>query len=185
MTARKTPPTAKSSPPRRVSIARTADTTNPEHSPDATGPSTNGSSEPTPQPQTPRERPTPHSPVEVIVLGKKSVHKAEVKPLRDFGHALALRGNQLVIPNSPGAPAEVAIGFGEGGGTVKYLAKGEQPGERSIIIFTNSKMQEDLDRDKPGWRDRNWVIINNPKETQEAANMARIIAKERGTPIPD
>jgi hypothetical protein len=119
------------------------------------------------------------------VLGKKTVHKNEVKPLRDFGHALALRGNQLVTTRGTGAPAEVAIGFAEGGGTVKFLSEGEKPGERSVIIFTNSKMQKDLDETKPGWRDRNWVIINNPKETQDAGNAARIIAKERGTPLPD
>lgn len=183
MTAQKTPHTAKSSTPTRDSTVRTPGTPSPKSTPNASGPSTSGSDSQIQQPEIHPEHPTP--PKEVVVLGKRSVHKSEVKPLREFGHALALRGNQLVTNNTPGAATEVAAGFAEGGGTVKWLSPGEGPGDRPVIIFTNSKMQQDLDRDKPGWRDRGWLIINNPKETAEAANAARIIAKERGTPLPD
>lgn len=142
-----------------------------------------GNNSTTPQPEIQNEHPT--SPSQVVVLGKRSVHKTEVKALRDFGLALALRGNQLVTTDTPGAPAEVSEGFRQGGGTVMLLKAGETPGERPVIIFTNSKMQQDLDENKPDWRERGWLIINNPKETQEAANAARVIAKERGTPLPD
>lgn len=183
---RKTAPqiqiTAPPSLEQQATTASTASTTDPSTRPATSGPSKIGNESTTRQQGSP---PAPRTPQEVIVLGKKSANKNEIKPLRDFGHALALRGNQLVVTNGPGAPAEVAIGFTEGGGKVRYLAAGEQPGNRPVIIFTNSKMQADLDKQKPGWRKRGWIIINNPKETQEAANYARIIAKERGTPLPD
>lgn len=175
---------AKPSSPKTGTTARTADT-----GPQTTrsgqkidGPSKSGNESTIPQPD---RRPVPRTSLEVIVLGKKSVNKNEVKPLRDFGHALALRGNQLVTTRNPGAPAEVAIGFTEGGGKPQFLKPEEGPGDRPVVIFTNSKMQADLDAEKPGWRERGWIIINNPKETQDAANYARIIAKERGTPLPE
>ena len=80
----------------------------------------------------------------------------------------------------------MAEGYERGGKTPTYLKKGEQPNaDIPVVIFTNSKMQQDLDEQKPDWRARGWTIIHNPKETIDAGRYARIIAKERGTPLPD
>lgn len=182
--ARRTRNTAKPSSPNSDTTAPTADTgpQTKQNGPKTAGPLTNGKPSKIPQPAILDAPPTPR---EVVVLGKRSVTRSEVEPLRVFGHALALRRNQLVTTKTSGAPAEVVIGYQRGGGSPKYLRENEKPGDRPVIIFTNSKMQADLDETKPGWRDRGWIIVNNPAETEEVANMARIIARERGTPVPE
>lgn len=121
----------------------------------------------------------------LVVLGKRSVRRDEVQALRDFGYAMALRGMRLITTKTPGAPEEIANGFTAAGGEPEYLKDGERPDAKiPVVIFTNSAMLA-KDENHKTWTERGWLIINNPKETQDAGKFARIIAAQRGTPLPD
>lgn len=101
---------------------------------------------------------------------------------------MALRGNPLIttLGGALAAVTLVAEGYRRGGGTPRILKKGEQPDpDWPVFIFTNSAMQQKLDEEKPGWRNRGWEIINNTAESKMLATYARTVAAERGTPLPD
>lgn len=128
-------------------------------------------------------------PTIVVVLGKKQVRKDEIDALHTFGAALHRRGKTLATTKSEGVPAEIAKAYEEAGGTTLYIDGAwlveyeKQVSPKKIIVFTNMQMQTDLDKKVPNWRERDWVIIHNPKATQEAARHVTQLLKEFGTPL--
>lgn len=128
-------------------------------------------------------------PTIVVVLGKKRVRKDEIEALRTFGRALHRRGKTLFTTKSEGAPAEVAIGYSEAGGTPHWITGDflqqyeEQVPHKPIVIFTDMQTQTDLDKKSPDWRSKNLIVIHNPKQTQEAARQITGWLNEWNTPI--
>ena len=124
----------------------------------------------------------------VIVLGKASFRDSEAPALADFGKALFIRGKQLLTTKSRGAAMSVEAGYISAGGDPQYLTAGDlKPfdGRYPVVIFTDKRMQDQLDERMPDWRTRNWIVIHNPKETEEAGRRTREILKSLGTPLPD
>lgn len=123
----------------------------------------------------------------VVVLGKASYRTSEAEALRNFGRALAIRGKQLLTTANAGAAGPIREGYTTQGGTPSMLPAGTDAfdGRYPVIVFTDKRMQDQLDERMPDWRTRNWIVIHNPKETEEAGRRTREILHELGTPLPD
>ena len=123
----------------------------------------------------------------IVVIGKRTVRKAEVPHLQTFGQALALRGKTLVTTQSMGVASIVAAAFRDAGGTPIYMNNdnyAEYTTKYPVVAFTDAKYIEQLDEKAPSWRDNNWLTIHNPKATQETASFLTTLLSELGTPIP-
>lgn len=125
----------------------------------------------------------------VVVLGKASYRNSEIEALRNFGIALAIRSKQLLTTAAPNSAAAVIdAAYQEAGGTTNYLKPGDlEPfdGRYPVVAFTDKRMQDQLDERMPDWRTRNWIVIHNIKETEEAGRKTREILASLGTPLPD
>lgn len=123
----------------------------------------------------------------VVVLAKASYRGSEQPALLDFGTALAMRGKQLLTAKTGGALVPIIHAYETAGGTTAYLPKGTEAfdGRYPVVIFTDKRLQDQLDERMPDWRDRNWVVIHNIKETETAGRYTRRILEELGTPLPD
>ena len=124
----------------------------------------------------------------VVVLGKASFRNTEAAAMMDFGHALFTRDKQLLTTHNDGATVPIRDGFAKAGGKTQFLKQGDlEPfdGRYPVVVFTDKRMQDQLDKRMPDWRSRNWIIIHNPKETAEAGRRTRELLIELGTPLPD
>lgn len=122
----------------------------------------------------------------IIVLGKRSVRKTEVPHLETFGKAMHARSKQLITTKTEGVASIVAKAYAAAGGTPQYLSKKDYATlieEHPVVAFTDTKYQEQLDTIHPGWKTAGWVIIHNPKATEEAAAFLVNLLDEFGTPI--
>lgn len=126
----------------------------------------------------------------VVVLGKASYRKSEQHALETFGQALAHRSKQLLTTQSPPASAAhaVRIGYEFANGRTQFLKPGDlEPfdGRYPVVVFTDKRMQDQLDERMPNWRTRGWIVIHNIKETEEAGRKTREVLAQLGTPLPD
>ena len=125
----------------------------------------------------------------VVVLAKASFRASEEQALRDFGTACALREKlMLTAPGAGGAIIPILEAYTAAGGTPKQLTAGDlEPfdGRYTVVVFTDKRMQDTLDERMPDWRTRNWIVIHNPKETEQAGRDMRKILSSLGTPLSD
>jgi len=99
---------------------------------------------------------------------------------------MALRQKPLVTTASPGAAALVVEGYRAEGGSPTFLPPNSPtPNHSRVVVFTDTKLQAALDERVPDWRERGWLIIHNPKETQEAGEAAVLILAEHGQNLSD
>ena len=122
----------------------------------------------------------------IVVIGKKSVRKTEVAHLETFGTALALRAKQLVTTKGEGVPSIIAKAYAKAGGTPVFMTSADYADyteNHPVIVFTDTKYVEQLDKIAPDWRARDWCVIHNPKATEEAAAFLVQMLSDYGTPI--
>lgn len=122
----------------------------------------------------------------IVVLGKRSVRKTEIPHLELFARAMIQRGKQLITTRTEGVASIIAKAFANAGGTPTYMTN--QDYERyansgRVVAFTDTKYQEHLDQKNPDWRTLGWVIIHNPKATEEAAAFLTKLLDDLGTPL--
>jgi len=124
----------------------------------------------------------------VVVLAKAKYRKDEMQALRDFGEGLAIRGKRLLIHHGAGAVEPIIQGYAAGGGKAEQLPKGTEAfdGRYPVVLFTDKRMQDQLDERMPDWRSRkHFTVIHNPKETEQAGRYTKQILAELGTPLSD
>ncbi len=125
----------------------------------------------------------------VVVLGKAKIRKSEEQALRDFGRALAIRGKKLLTTLQPtGATSYIWDAYEEAGGKAEPLPKGTEAfdGRYPVVLFTDKRMQDQLDERMPDWRSRkHFTVIHNIKETEQAGRYTKQILAELGTPLSD
>lgn len=123
----------------------------------------------------------------VVVLGKASFRKSETDALLVFGRALAIRDKQLLTAKSGGALTPIIDGYETMGGTTQFLPKGTEAfdGRYPVVVFTDKRLQDQLDERMPDWRSRNWIVIHNIAETEKAGRYVTKILDQLGTPLPD
>lgn len=130
----------------------------------------------------------------VVVLGKAKFRASEEEALVDFGRACAIRGKQLLTTKGDGAAEPIRRGYEKEGGTPKFLKQGDtEPfdGRYPVVLFTDKRMQDQLDERMPDWRTRTgpdgktWIVIHNPKETEQAGRYTKQVLAELGTPLTD
>ena len=121
----------------------------------------------------------------VVVLGKETVRTDEEDALRAFGDALAKRDKILYITNTRGAGKLIAEGYTAAGGPELHYIQGNfltefeaLPVHHPIVVFTNAKMQADLNTRVPDWRERNWIVFHNQKATRQAGEWAAQLLAE-------
>lgn len=122
----------------------------------------------------------------IVVLGKRTVRKSEIPHLQTFGTAMAIRSKQLVTTQSEGVASIVASAYAEAGGTPIFLTNENYESytdQHPVVVFTDTKYQEQLDERAPHWRTADWIVIHNPKATEEVGAFLISLLEEFGTPI--
>jgi hypothetical protein len=122
----------------------------------------------------------------IVILGKRTVRKSEIPHLETFARALFMREKQLITTRTEGVATVIAQAYAKAGGTPQYLTGAdylEHTSNDNVIVFTDTKYQAQLDEKQPGWKDRGWVIIHNPKATEDAATYLTQLLSDWGTPI--
>lgn len=120
----------------------------------------------------------------IVILGKRTVRKTEIPHLEAFGHAMFARNKQLITTRTQGVASIVANAYASAGGTPQYLSGAnyeELTSSDNIIVFTDTKYQEQLDENTPDWQSRGWLVIHNPKATEQAAQYLHGLLTEWGT----
>jgi hypothetical protein len=124
----------------------------------------------------------------IIVLGKKTTRKSDIAPLETFAKAMVIRTKQLITTRGEqGSVTQViANAYQAAGGTPQFLTGAnydELTTTHPVIVFTDTKYQEQLDAVHPEWRTKNWLVIHNPKATEEAATYLTQLLADWDTPI--
>lgn len=122
----------------------------------------------------------------IIVLGKRTVRQSEIPHLQTIGIALQRRDKQLITTSTEGVASIVAAAYASAGGTPQYMTNDnykELTEKHPIIAFTDLKYQQQLDKSAPDWRTAGWMVIHNPKATEEAATYLTQLLAEWETPI--
>lgn len=122
----------------------------------------------------------------IVVIGKRSVRKSEIPHLETVGKALAIRKRQLVTTPTEGVASIIAAAYAAAGGTPIYMTKTtyeDYTQSSDVIAFTDTKYQKQLDEVAPDWRSRDWLIVHNPKATEEVAAYLVQLLIEFDTPL--
>jgi hypothetical protein len=115
------------------------------------------------------------------------VRKTEIPHLQTFGQAMAIRGKQLVTTISDGVASIIATAYAQAGGTPIFMNNDNYERyteQHPVVVFTDTKYQQQLNDRAPHWRTANWLVIHNPKATEEVGAFLTTLLEEFGTPIP-
>lgn len=124
----------------------------------------------------------------IVVIGKKTTRQSERPALEAFGTAMQRRAKQLITTRGEqGSVSQIiASAYQAAGGTPQFMTGAnykETTAGTNVIAFTDTKYVELLDKEDPDWRTRGWLVIHNPKATQDAATYLTQLLVDWDTPI--